>query len=126
MSERCLWEWKSAGQGADFFFHTLEQGGVLDVREDLVDEIGYLGHLGFLHTTGGDGGGADSDSATERDFFGIERDSVLVDGDSSVVEGFLGLFTVEMFRAEIDEHQVVVCPSGDDAETVFSEATGEG
>ncbi len=98
----------------------------MDVREDFVDEIGDLRHFGFLHATGGDGWGADADSAAERDLFGIERDPVLVDGDPGVVEGFLGLLTVEMFRAEIDEHEVVVCSPGDDAETVFSEAACEG
>ncbi len=85
-----------------------------------------MSHFDFFHPASGDGRGADADAASERNFLRIERNPVFVDGDAGVIESFLCLFAVETFWSEVDEHEVVVCPAGNDSEPVFGEARGEG
>src|SRR4029079_2922305 len=75
---------------------------------------------------GGDGGGADADAAGLEDGEGVEGDAVFVDGDAGFIEDFLGDLAVEVFRPEVDEHEVVIGAAGDDAVAVLGEAGGEG
>ncbi len=92
----------------------------------MVDPGGDLGHLGFFHAAGGDGRGADADAAAEGDLLGVEGDAVFVHGDGGLVEGLAGDFAVEAFRAQIDEHEVIIRAAADDAVAEGHERGGEG
>ncbi len=104
----------------------LELGGVCPVFQGCMNPIGDLHHFGFLHATGGDGWGAYADAATEGDLLRVKRDTVLVNCDSGVVQGLTGDFAIEAFGTEVDQHEVVVCASADDAVAVAGEACGQG
>ena len=91
---------------------------VVAVLEGVVHEVGDVEHFFFFHAAGCDGGGADADAAGFEDGVGVERDAVLVHGDAGAVEDFLGDLAVQIFRAQIDEHEVVVGAAGGDAVAV--------
>jgi hypothetical protein len=117
---------KTAGEVTHLFFHAAEGLWVLDVGQNLVDEVCDLSHFGLFHAPSCHCWGADADSASERDFFGVEGDSVFVDGDTGMIEGLLRLFSIDPFWTEVHQHEMVVGSAGDDPESVFTEAGREG
>jgi len=111
---------KSPGHVADFFADAIQCGFVGAILQRFSDEIGNLEHFFFLHPTGGDGRCADADTAGLERRAGIERNGVFVHRNAGAIENFLRFFSVEILRAKIDKHQMIVGSTGDDAITVFS------
>ena len=62
-----------------------------------------------------------ADTAGFENRIGVERDRVFVHGDSGAIEHFLRFFPVQIFRAKIDKHQMIVGAAGNDAVTVFGQ-----
>ena len=119
------WQRKSARQVEHLFADVLERVVVATIVERFGEQVGDLEHLFFFHAARGDGGRADADAAGFEDRLGVERDAVLVHGDAGAIENLLRFFAVDVLRAKIDEHEVIVGAAGDDAVTVFGQAGGE-
>lgn len=62
-------------------------------------------HIGFHHAAGGRGRGADADVAGLHRDAGVERNRVLVDGDTREVERMGRLGAVEILGAEVRTHE---------------------
>ena len=99
----------------DFDFDFCEQGRVVLVGEGLVDPVSDLNHLSLFHAACRDGWRADTDTTTQGDLFGVERNAILIHGDTSVVECLAGDFAIEPLRTKIDKHEVIVRATTDDA-----------
>ena len=121
-----LGQWESLIRRTHLFADLGQDGVVFAVGEGAVDPCGDLDHLGFFHAASGHSGSADADAAAEGDLLGVEGDAVFVHGDRGLVEGFASDFAVEAFRAQIDEHEVVVGATADDAVAERGQSGGEG
>ena len=119
-----LGQWESLIRRTHLFADLGQDGVVFAVGEGAVDPCGDLGHLGFFHAASGHGGSADADAAAEGDLLGVEGDAVFVHGDRGLVEGFASDFAVEAFRAQIDEHEMVVGATADDAVAERGQSVG--
>ena len=73
--------------------------------------------LGFLEAAGRDRRGPDADAAGDEGLLRVEGDHVLVDRDAGDVQGVGHGFACGAFGTQVDEHQVIVRPAGNDAES---------
>lgn len=96
------------------------------IRESLCDEVGDLLDVFFHHAAGGDRRSSDTDARWLHRAAGVEGNTVFVDRDAGFIQGVRSVGAVQVFIAEIDEHDVVVSASGADAETVMCETGRDG
>ena len=104
---------------------SLQCFGIGAIREPFGNEVCDLQHFFFLHAARCDGRCADADATGLEDWIGVEWDAVFVYCDAGPVENFLRFFAVQVFRAKIDQHEVVVGAAGNDSITVLADARGE-
>src|SRR5262245_7827229 len=102
--------------------HLLQYVGVGAIRERFSDQVCDLQHFLFFHVARCDGWRANADSTGFKDWVCVEWDTVLVYRDAGPVQNFLGFFAVNLLRTKIDEHQMIIGATGDDAVTVFCQA----
>src|SRR4029453_19513899 len=101
---------------------SLQCFGIGAIGERFSNQVRDLQHFLFSHTARCDGRGPDADTTRLEDRVGIKWDTVLVYGDAGPVENFLCFFSVNFLRTKIDEHQMVIGTTGDDAVTMFGQA----
>lgn len=102
-----------------------DHGLVFDVFGDGFDPLGDLVHLGFFHAAGGDGGGTQAEAAGVEGAGGVAGDAVIVGLDVRPVERLGQGLAGQVFVAQVDEHQVVVGPAGDEVESVAHQLFGQ-
>ena len=105
--------------------HFLQRVGIDAIRERFSDQVCDFQHFLLFHAARCDGRRADPDTTRLEDWIGIERDAVLVNCDAGPVENFLCFFAVNFLWAKIDEHQMIIGASRDDAITMFGQAGGK-
>src|SRR2546423_8683887 len=92
--------------------HRLHRGVRLAIRPESVqhldDELAHLPELRLAEAPRRRGGAAEPDAGGHRRLLGIEGNAVLVAGDAGALECLLGDAAGQLFRPEIDQHQVAV------------------
>src|SRR5439155_3096815 len=116
---------KSSGEFAYFFTDAIQRRFLGAILQRFRDQVGNLEHFFFFHAARGDCGRAHADASGFERRAGVERNRILVYGNSRAIENFLRFFSVEVLRAKIDKHQVIIGAAGDDAVTVLGDAGGE-
>ena len=99
--------------------HFLQSFGVGAIGERLSNQVRDLQHFLFFHAARCDSGRTDADAARFENWIGIEWNAVFVYCDGGPVENFLCFFSVNFLWPKIDEHQMIIGASGDDAVTMF-------
>ena len=99
--------------------HFLKRVGIDAIRERFSDQIRDLQHFLFFHAARCDGRRANPNATRFEDWIGIKWNTVFVYGDAGPVENFLCFFAVNFLWTKIDEHQMIIGATRDDAVTVF-------
>src|SRR6056297_2031074 len=99
----------------------------LDVVDDAVDEVADLLHRRLVEPAGRERGGARPDPRGVERRARLARDGVAVEHDVRGRERVLGVAArqVRVRVAEVDQHEVVVGPAGDQGEPVVGQRLGE-
>ena len=121
-----IWQRKRAIEGEYLITQRMELLDIRMIRKSLCDEICDLLDVFFFHAASCYSWRADADAGWFHRAAGVEGDPVFVHGDTCFVEGVGSVGAVEVFVAEVDEHDVVVGATGADAETVMREASCDG
>jgi len=87
-------------------------------REHTRDQLADLVHLGFAHSARGHRGRADTDAAGHHRRVLIERNRVLVDGNTGLAKRRFRHLAGQSFREHVDQHQVVVGAAAHEPEPV--------
>ena len=103
----------------------VEACGIGGVLERVGDPGGDGTHFAFTHAAGGESGRANADAGGLHGGIGVVGDGVLVDGDASLAEGMFSVGAEEAAGEDVDEDDVGVGSTGDDAEAVGGEFFGE-
>ena len=112
-SDKLRVEWKTGNKLVHLPRHSGQCIGRPDVPKGPIDQRRNHSHLGFLHAARGNRGSADPDTARYERLLGVERHSVLVDGDAHGIQSLLGSLARNACSAQIHQHQVVVGAAGD-------------
>ena len=75
---------------------------------------------------GGEGGSAKADARGVQRRVDVERDGILIHGDVGEVEGLFRFFAANAAGEDVNQNDVAVGATGDDAETVPLQGLGEG
>ncbi len=113
------------GQVSDICADAGEAGGVGTVVESLGDPGGDAVHLWLSHAARGEGGRTDANAGGLEGWVRVVGNGVLIDGDAGLAEGVFGFRAKHAAGEDIDEDDMGVCASGDDAEAFLSEAPGQ-
>ena len=108
-------------QLGDLAADAVESRVVVAVVEGGGDPGGDLAHLRLLHAAGGERGSADADARRLEGWIDVVGDGVLVDSDAGLAESEFSLRAENAFLEDVDQHEVVVSASGDDAEASLLE-----
>ena len=119
-------EGELVGEVEDIGLDAGEVAWVVAVCEGVDDPGCNLLHLRFFHAAGGEGGGAEADAGGLEGWVGVVGDGVFVDGDAGLAEGVFGFRAEHAFFKDIDEHEMGVGATGDDAEAFVCDGGGEG
>src|SRR5438270_973770 len=101
--------------------HSLQRVGVAAITYRFCDQVRDLEHLFFFHATRSNSWCTDADAARLENWIGIEWDRILVHGDAGAIEDLLRFLPMNVFRAKIDKHEVIIGAARNDAVTVFGE-----
>jgi len=86
----------------------LKRFGIGAIRQRFSKQVRDLQHFFFFHAPCRDGRRADADTTGLENWIGIEWDAIFVYGDAGSIENFLCFLAVNVLRAKIDEHQVII------------------
>jgi hypothetical protein len=99
----------------------LFDGGIAHVTQDVGDPDSDLLHFWLAHSSGGDRGAAQADSARFHRGQWIEGDGIFVDRDAGAVEGFFRVGAGDAARVDFDQEQVIVGAAGNDPESLLGD-----
>lgn len=117
---------EASHEAVDFAAYGGEHGFVFKIHQHPVDERHDGFHVFLFHAAGGDGGGAHAETAGGEGRLIVEWHHVFVDGDVGFHQGILGLLAIDVFVAQVDEHEVVVGAAGNEVVAAFGEGAGHG
>jgi hypothetical protein len=109
-------EREMVGQLGHFAANAVESRIVAALVESLVDPGGNLAHLRLLHAAGGERRRAHANSGGLEGWVGVVGDGILVHRDAGLSQRQFGLRAEDALLENIDQHEVIVCSSGNDAE----------
>ncbi len=89
------------------------------------DHVGDLVHLGLAHAPGGHRGRAEAQAVGVERARAVAGEAIGVDRDAHLVEAVLRGATAHPEGSKVDDHQVVVGPTGDQLDTAGGEAAGQ-